>query len=324
MKTGSVSIRNKKENGDKKTAKKADIAVSSSHKILEYNDVLMCLPGLLWIFFFSIVPMRGIILAFEDYNPGLGMWKSQLVGLDNFKYLFELADAKRVIVNTFIIAGMKIIFNIAVPVLFALMLNEVKSLRYKKIVQTAVYLPHFLSWVILASVILNIFGSDGIVNQIRGLFGGTPLIFFSESKYFRGLAIGSDVWKEFGFNAVIYLAALTGIDPTLYEAAAIDGCGRFKRIWHITIPGIVPTIVVMTVLGMGNALNAGFDQIFNLYNPMVYSTGDIIDTWVYRIGLVNLQFSLATTAGLFKSVISFILIAVSYLIAYKAADYKVF
>lgn len=324
MGTDSVSIRNKKEKSEKKPVKKEKNAASRSHKILEYNYFLMCLPGLLWVFFFSIVPMRGIILAFEEYNPGLGMWKSPLVGLDNFKYLFELADAKRVIVNTFVIAGLKIVFNIVVPVLFALMLNEVKSLRYKKLVQTAVYLPHFLSWVILASVILNIFGSGGIVNQIRGLFGGTPLIFFSESKYFRGLAIGSDVWKEFGFNAVIYLAALTGIDPTLYEAAAIDGCGRFNRIWHITIPGIVPTIVVMTVLGMGNALNAGFDQIFNLYNPMVYSTGDIIDTWVYRIGLVNLQFSLATTAGLFKSAISFVLIAVSYIIAYKAADYKVF
>ena len=210
------------------------------------------------------------------------------------------------------------------PLTFALLLNEVKHLRYKKVVQTAVYLPHFLSWVILASVLLNVFSLDGIVNQIMQLLGKDPVIWFSESKYFRQLVVGTDVWKEFGFNAVIYLAALTGIDPTLYEAAAIDGCSRWKQILHITLPGIAGTIILMAVLGLGNALNAGFDQVFNLYNPMVYSTGDILDTWVYRIGLVNLQFSLATTAGLFKSVISFFMIVISYWAAYKFADYKIF
>lgn len=298
--------------------------MSKSHKKMEWTYMLMCAPGLLWLLFFSLVPMRGIIIAFENYNPGLGMWKSELVGFDNFKYLFSLADAERVIMNTVIIAGLKIVFNILVPLTFALMLNEVKRLKFKKVVQTAVYLPHFLSWVILASIILNIFGLEGIVNQIRGWFGMESIIYFSESSLFRPLVIFTDVWKEFGFNAVIYLAALTGIDPTLYEAAAIDGCGRFKRILHITLPGIAATVVVMIVLGMGNALNAGFDQVFNLYNPMVYSTGDIIDTWVYRIGLVNLQFSLATTAGLFKSVISFLMIVISYFAAYKIADYKIF
>mgnify|MGYP001623046694 FL=1 len=284
----------------------------------------MVVPGLLWLFFFNLVPLSGIIIAFEDYVPGLGPWRSEFNGLENFEYLFSMADAKRVIVNTIVIACSKVVLNLVVPLLFALLLNEVKNLRYKKFIQTAVYLPHFLSWVILASVILNIFGLDGIVNKIGGLFGAEPVIWFSESSYFRQLVIGTDVWKEFGFNAVIFLAALTGIDPNLYEAASIDGCGKFRSVFYITLPGIMPTIVLVGVLGLSNVLNAGFDQVFNLYNPMVYSTGDILDTWVYRIGLVNLQFSLATTAGLFKSVISFVMIVLSYTAAYKFADYKVF
>ena len=273
---------------------------------------------------FSIVPMVGIVMAFQNYNPSLGFFRSPWVGLSNFKYLFSMSDARRVIINTFIISISKIVLNLLIPITFAILLNEVQHLKFKKIIQTIVYLPHFLSWVILASVLLNIFSLDGIVNQILRLLGREPIIWFSESQYFRKLVVGTDVWKEFGFNAVIYLAALTGIDPNLYEAAAIDGCGRLRRVFKITIPGITPTIVLMAVLGLGNALNAGFDQVFNLYNPMVYSTGDILDTWVYRIGLVNLQFSLATTAGLFKSVISFSLIVISYILAYKFADYKVF
>lgn len=291
---------------------------------LQTHYWLMVVPGLLWLFFFNLVPLSGIIIAFEDYVPGLGPWRSEFNGLENFEYLFSMADAKRVIVNTIVIACSKVVLNLVVPLLFALLLNEVKNLRYKKFIQTAVYLPHFLSWVILASVILNIFGLDGIVNQIGGLFGAEPVIWFSESSYFRQLVIGTDVWKEFGFNAVIFLAALTGIDPNLYEAASIDGCSKFRSVFYITLPGIMPTIVLVGVLGLSNVLNAGFDQVFNLYNPMVYSTGDILDTWVYRIGLVNLQFSLATTAGLFKSLISFVMIVLSYTAAYKFADYKVF
>lgn len=291
---------------------------------LEFNYFIMILPGLIWLIMFSIVPMVGIVMAFQNYNPSLGFFRSPWVGLSNFKYLFSMSDARRVIINTFIISISKIVLNLLIPITFAILLNEVQHLKFKKIIQTIVYLPHFLSWVILASVLLNIFSLDGIVNQILRLLGREPIIWFSESQYFRKLVVGTDVWKEFGFNAVIYLAALTGIDPNLYEAAAIDGCGRLRRVFKITIPGITPTIVLMAVLGLGNALNAGFDQVFNLYNPMVYSTGDILDTWVYRIGLVNLQFSLATTAGLFKSVISFSLIVISYILAYKFADYKVF
>ena len=216
------------------------------------------------------------------------------------------------------------VLNLVIPLVFALLLNEVTHPRYKRLVQTVVYLPHFLSWVILASIILSLFGYNGVVNHIFGLFGGEPKVWMQDAGIFRQLVIGTDVWKEFGYNAVIFLAALTGVNPNLYEAAAIDGAGRWKSIWHITLPALVPTIVLLGVLSLGSVLNAGFDQVFNLYNPMVYSTGDILDTWVYRMGLVDLQFSLATTAGLFKSVVSFVLIVASYAIAYKAADYRIF
>lgn len=285
---------------------------------------LMVLPGIVWMVLFSIVPMFGIVMAFQDYNPSLGYWNSTWVGLDNFTYLFSMGDSKQVILNTVIIACSKVVLNLVVPLTFALLLNEITNLRYKKVVQTIVYLPHFLSWVILANVILSLFSHKGVVNNITALFGAEPIVWFGEESIFRQLVISTDVWKEFGFNAVIFLAALTGINPTLYEAAAIDGCSKLKSVWHITLPGIAGTIVLLGVLGLGNVLNAGFDQVFNLYSPLVYSTGDILDTWVYRMGLVDVQFSLATTAGLFKSVISFFLIVTSYVTAYKVADYRIF
>lgn len=291
---------------------------------VQFHYHVMAVPALLWLLLFNIVPMFGIVMAFQDFNPAQGYFGSTWVGLENFKYLFTLGDSKRVIVNTLIIATSKVVLNLIIPLLFALLLNELQNMRYKKLVQTVVYLPHFLSWVILASIILGIFGYRGVVNSVTAMFGKEPVIWFSEESCFRQLLVGTEVWKEFGFNAVIFLAALTGVNPNLYEAAAIDGCGKLKSIWHITLPGIMGTVVLMGVLGLGNVLNAGFDQVFNLYSPLVYSTGDIIDTWVYRMGLIDVQFSLATTAGLFKSVISFILIVGSYLLAYKVADYKIF
>lgn len=291
---------------------------------LQFNYLFMILPGLAWLFLFSIVPMYGIVMAFQDFNPARGFFRSKWIGLDNFEYLFMMGDSLQVTVNTLIIAIGKMILNLVVPLLFALLLNEVRYPRFKKAVQTIVYLPHFISWVILASVVLNIFAYRGVVNTVLGLFGIGPKVWMSDSSVFRGIAIWTEIWKEFGYNAVIFLAALTGINPNLYEAASIDGAGRLRSTWHVTLPGIMSTVVVIGVLGLGNVLNAGFDQIYNLYNPMVYSTGDIIDTWVYRMGLINLQFSLGTTAGLLKSVISFVLIVISYLMAYKFADYRVF
>lgn len=285
---------------------------------------IMLIPALLWLFFFSIVPMFGIVMAFQDYNPGMGILHSKFVGLENFKYMFQMNDVKQVLCNTVVIAVGKIIGNIIFPLIFALLLNEFCIKRLKRPIQTIVYLPYFLSWVILAKIVLNIFGYTGPINQLMEAFGRNPINFFGEPSLFQPLVIGTDIWKGFGYNTVVYLAAILGVDQSLYEAAAADGAGRFKRIWHITLPGIRTTVALLTILSLGNVLNAGFDQIYNLYNPLVYSTGDIIDTWVYRAGLENLQYSLATAVGLFKSVISVILIVIGYKLADKFTGYKLF
>ncbi|RKL68121.1 protein lplB [Salipaludibacillus neizhouensis] len=285
---------------------------------------LMMAPGLVWLFIFSIIPMFGIIIAFQDFNPGRGVFGSEFIGLDTFRYMFQLNDTPIIFFNTIFIAVMKIVGNLIVPLVFALMLNEIRYVRFKRSIQTIVYLPHFLSWVILGGVLLDIFAYQGPINGLLGIFGIEPILFFGKAELFPYLVVGSDIWKEFGFNTIIYLAALTGVNPALYEASGIDGASRMRMLWHVTLPGIRTTAVLLAVLGLGNVLNAGFDQIFNLYNPLVYSTGDIIDTWVYRTGLLNLQYELATAVGLLKSVAGFMLISLSYYLAYKLTDYRIF
>jgi putative aldouronate transport system permease protein len=285
---------------------------------------IMILPALVWMFFINIVPMFGIVMAFQDFNPGKGFLHSRFVGLENFRYMLEMKDVGQIFINTIVIAVGKLVLNVVVPVIFALLLNEVKNLLFKKTIQTIVYLPHFISWVVMGGILLDVFGLYGPLNGVLSSFGIKKIAFFRSSDLFRPLVIGTDVWKEFGFNAVIYLAALTGINPALYEAAAIDGAGHWKQMLYITLPSLKPIIVLMTILALGNILNAGFDQIYNLYNQAVYSTGDIIDTWVYRVGLNDMQFSLATAVGLLKSVVGFFLISGSYLIAYKKMNYRIF
>ena len=263
-------------------------------------------------------------MAFENYKPTKGIFGSAWVGLENFRRFFAYPDALRVIYNTVFIAVFKLVLGILVPVLFALLVNEIKNKIFSGYVQLVTCLPYFLSWVILAKIVLNIFGYTGPINQLMEAFGRNPINFFGEPSLFQPLVIGTDIWKGFGYNTVVYLAAILGVDQSLYEAAAADGAGRFKRIWHITLPGIRTTVALLAILSLGNVLNAGFDQIYNLYNPLVYSTGDIIDTWVYRAGLENLQYSLATAVGLFKSVISVILIVIGYKLADKFTGYKLF
>ena len=288
------------------------------------NYWIMVIPALIWLVAVNIVPMFGIVMAFQDFNPGLGIFRSEFVGLENFQYMFEMKDVTQIFINTVVIAVGKLLLNVIVPVIFALLLNEITNTVFKRTVQTIVYLPHFISWVVMGGILLDVFGLYGPVNGILNHFGMDSIAFFRSSKMFRSLAIGTDVWKEFGFNAVVYLAALTGISPSLYEAAAIDGAGRWKRMLNVTLPSLKPVIVLMTILALGNILNAGFDQIYNIYNQAVYSTGDIIDTWVYRVGLNDMQFSLATAVGLLKSVVGFGLISISYWIAYKKANYRIF
>jgi putative aldouronate transport system permease protein len=285
---------------------------------------LMMIPGFAWLIFFTFIPMAGVVIAFKDFNPRLGVLGSGWVGLAHFRYMFNMPDISSVFANTIAIAVGKLIGNLAFPLLFALMLHMTVFKKVVRPTQTIAYLPFFISWVILSGIVLDVFGYVGPVNAARKLLGMAPILFFGTPSLFRPLVIWTDVWKVFGYHAIIYLAALTGIDPTLHEAAAIDGAGRFRRLRHVTMPGIRSTVVLLAILSLGNVLNAGFDQIFNLYNPAVYATGDIIDTWVYRAGLKDLQFSLATAVGLLKSAISFVLIVLSYRLAERFADYKIF
>ncbi|WP_330408011.1 ABC transporter permease [Vallitalea guaymasensis] len=285
---------------------------------------IMLIPAGILLLIFSYYPMYGVSIAFQDYQPVNGFFGSPFVGLKWFKYVFEMPDFKEILSNTLIMAIGKILIGTLFSIVFALLLNEIKNRRYKKTVQTIVYLPYFLSWVIIGGIFVDLLSADGLINQVINLFGHESIMFLGDNRYFRGTMILTDVWKSFGYGAIIYLAAMTGIDPQLYESSRMDGANRFKQALHITLPGILPTIILLATLSIGNILNAGFDQILIMYNEVVYETGDIIDTFVYRVGLESAQFSLSTAVGLFKSVVSFIMIGISYTLAYKFADYRIF
>ena len=307
-----------------KIADKTNVQRKKKNWQKDWQLHLMILPGLLFILIFKYMPLGGITIAFKEFLPGKGIWGSPWVGLENFEYMLALPDTKRVMWNTLFIAAAKILINFPVPIIISILLNEVKNHRFKRSVQTIIYLPYFISWVILAGIIQDLFAKEGLINQFLGIFGAEPVFFLGNKYAFLGVLIGTDVWKNFGYNTVVYLAAITGIDETLYEAAKIDGANRFQQIWNVTLPGIAPIVVLMMILNLGNVLNAGFEQIFNLYNQLVYETADIIDTFVYRISLVEANYSLGTAVGLLKSVVSFILIVTSYKIANKYSDYTVF
>ncbi|WP_199613684.1 ABC transporter permease [Paenibacillus alkalitolerans] len=285
---------------------------------------LMLLPGVVLLIIFQVIPMFGIAIAFQDFKIGRGIWNSEWIGLENFIYLFEIRDSGIIFYNTVFIALCKIVAHLIVPLVFALMLNEVRIMAFKRWVQTVVYLPHFISWVILAGIVVDMLSLNGIVNQTLKAFGVEPIMFMASNAWFPAIVVGSDIWKEFGFAAIIYLAALAGINPALYEAAEIDGASRFQQLLYITLPSLATTVVLLATLSIGNILNAGFDQIFNLYNPLVYESGDIIDTFVYRVGLVQAQYGLATAVSLLKSAIGFVLIIISYALAYRYANYRIF
>ncbi|WP_145945539.1 sugar ABC transporter permease [Paenibacillus sp. Y412MC10] len=286
---------------------------------------LMLLPGLALIIIFSYIPMTGIMMAFQKYVPTKGLLGSPFIGWRNFQLLMDYQDIGRIFFNTVYIAVMKIVAGLFVPITIAILLNELRREWMKRTFQTLVYLPHFLSWVLLSGILIDILSpSSGIFNQVLGWFGMKPIFFLGDNHWFPYVMVVSDVWKEFGFGTIVYLAALTGINPTLYEAAEMDGAGRWKQTLHVTLPGMMPIIVLMLTLNIGNVLNAGFDQIFNLYSAPVYESADIIDTFVYRMGIQQAQFGFATAVGLLKSVVSFIFISVSYVLAYRLANYRIF
>ncbi|WP_246483208.1 ABC transporter permease [Alkalicoccobacillus gibsonii] len=286
---------------------------------------ILVMPAIIIAFIFNYVPLGGIIMAFQEYKPWFGFTGSEWVGLEQFKKIFAFAEGRQVIWNTLVISSFKIVFQLIIPIVFALLLNEVRIMFFKRSVQTLVYLPHFLSWVILGGILLDLLSVDGgLVNQFLNFLGIQSIFFLGDGDWFRVTVIATDVWKDFGFSAIIFLAALSGINPALYEASVIDGANRFQQVLFITIPSILPITIVVATLALGNILNAGFDQIFNLYNPLVYDKGDIIDTYVYRQGLLGGNFSYATAVGVFKSIIAFILIITGYKLAYKYAGYRIF
>lgn len=285
----------------------------------------MILPGLLIIIVFGYIPMAGLSIAFQNFSPIAGFKNINWVGMDNFKYLLDLPGFWQVVWNTVFISLMKIISGLVVPVLVALLLNEVRRSGFKRTIQTVIYMPHFFSWVILAGIIVDVLSpSSGIVNMLLKAIGIEPIQFLASNDWFPYILVITDQWKEFGFGTIIYLAALTSIDKSLYEAAVMDGAGRWKQTWHITLPGIRPIIILMVTLSLGNVLNGGFDQVFNLYNPLVYESGDILDTMIYRIGLQDAQYSVSTALGLIKSVVSFVFIGLGYYLAYRFANYRIF
>ena len=285
---------------------------------------LMLLPAVIVIFIFHYLPMFGIIMAFQKFNPIKSFAGSDWVSLANFRYVFNLPTFKTVFSNSFIIAFGKTVLDLFVPLLIALLLNEVNIPFFKRASQTIYVLPFFLSWVVLGGVFREVFGLDGVINSVLYAITGKKIFFLADGGWMRMVLFITNVWKNQGYHMIIYLAAITNVDPGLYEAAAIDGCGKLRQCRHVTLPAITPMIVLLATLSIGNILNAGFDQVFNLYNPLVYDSVDIIDTFVYRLGLVNRQYAVSAALGLFKSAISLVLVGASYYCAYRFSDYRIF
>lgn len=281
---------------------------------------LMLLPVIAYFIIFKYIPMGGIIIAFKDYRIVEGMLGSRWIGFANFREVFHTLTFTRSVRNTLIISVLKLAIGFPAPIILALLLNEVRHPGYKKVVQTISYLPHFLSWVIMAGILEQLLSpNNGAVNALLTALTGVKksIYFLGDNHYFRGTVVVTDVWKGIGWGSIIYLATIASIDPALYEAAICDGANRRQRTWYITLPSILPTITVMLILNLGSILDAGFDQILNLYNSAVYETGDIIDTYVYRYGIGDMKYDISTAVGLFKNIIGFILVIFTNFVAKK-------
>lgn len=270
---------------------------------------LFSLPGFVLLVIFSYVPMYGLVVAFKDYNVYKGIFNSPWVGFEHFRDLFATYEFPRIIWNTVCISILKLLFAFPVPVILALMFNEMRGRKLKSVIQTFSYLPHFLSWVVVAGIFIDLLSMNtGIVNEIIKVLGGKPRFFMGDPKYFRGVLVGSYIWKSSGWESIIYIAAMASIDQDLYQAADIDGAGRFAKMWHVTVRGISSTIITLLILKIGKLLSAGMDQVLVMYNPIVYDVADIIDTYIYRVAFDRMEFGLTTAAGLFKSVVGGFLI----------------
>lgn len=283
---------------------------------------LLFIPALIYYLIFCYGPLLGVQIAFKDYNFRKGIWGSPWVGLKHFKALFAIRSFKEVFSNTLIISVLKLIFNFPAPIIFAILLSELRGAKFKKTVQTISYLPHFLSWVVLGGVFLQLLSpTTGPINGLLKSMGMQPISFLTSTRWFRTILVATSMWKGFGWGSVVYLAAITGIDQEMYEAAEIDGAGRIRKIVSITLPSITPVITIMFIFAVGGIINDDFDQIFNLYNAAVYSVGDVLSTYTYRVGLVDMRYDFSTAVGLFKNVLAFALIVTTNTITKRINEY---
>lgn len=280
----------------------------------------MAIPGLLFLLVFKYIPLAGSVIAFQDYSVFRGFMDSPWVGFKHFATLFHYPEFTRVFTNTLILGFIKVVCVFPVPVLLALMINEVRKVRLKKGIQTALYIPHFLSWVIVAGIAFDLFALSGLFNIVIGWFGHDPVLVMQESKFFRLIYMITAVWRDAGWGTVVYMAAISAIDPQLYESAMIDGASKFKQMKHITFPLLLPTVLVLFLLEIGNFMDLGFDQVYNLLTPMTYSVGDIMDTYVFRTGIQQAQYSFATAVGLFQAIIAFALVYTFNRLSRKISD----
>lgn len=269
---------------------------------------IILLPGMLYLIVFNYIPIYGILIAFKKFSIVRGIVASPWIGFENFRALFGSIHFYRVFRNSLVISALRLVWGFPVPVILALLLNETRHMGYKRTIQTIVYVPHFISWVVIVGMAVNFLSPEGAINWVIRLLGDKPVSFMIEPRYFRGIVVVTEIWKEAGWGTIIYLAAISGIDPQLYEAAIVDGAGRLRRIWHITLPGIVTTIVVLLILRLGHILDNGFEQIFLLYNSMTLDVADVFETFSYRTGLQEGRLSFSTAVGLFKSAVGLFLI----------------
>jgi len=286
--------------------------------------VLLLLPAVVYFLIFCYGPMPGIIMAFKNYSFRLGILKSPWIGFANFKLLFSMKSFGEVFGNTLIISLYKILAGFPAPIIFALLLNEVRQERFKKTIQTISYLPHFVSWVVLGGLFMQFLSpSTGPINVVLKSLGLDPVFFLGDVNWFRSVLVSTAVWKGFGWGSIVYLASISSISPTLYEAADMDGAGRFSKMWNITLPEMIPVITIMLIFSVGGIVGDDFDQIFNLYNEAVYSVGDVLGTYIYRMGLIDMKYSLSTAVGLFRNVISFALVIFANMVAKRINEYGI-
>ncbi|MHA6480561.1 ABC transporter permease [Paenibacillus sp. strain BS8-2] len=306
------------------STKSAPSLATTLTKDLKRNKIiyLMLVPVVAYFLIFQYGPMYGVQIAFKDFSPAQGIWGSSWVGLQNFESFFNSFYFSRIVKNTLILSLYDLIFTFPAPIILALLINEVRSHIFRRTVQSLTYLPHFISIVVVVGMMIDFMSIDGMINRIIIAFGGEAIPFFQEAGWFRTLYIGSAVWKEIGWGSIIYLAAITTIDPTLYEAAKVDGAGRFRQIINVTIPGIMPTIIILLILRIGSMLALGDEKILLMYNPSIYETSDVIGTFVYRKGLLESNFSYSAAVGLLNSVINFILLILANYTSKKFSETK--